>query len=45
MFERGRVFERGRSPLSFITPPLQPVISVVVSDVKGWRGDRGEVST
>jgi len=43
LFERGREFERGRSPLSSILP--SPAINIFeYLNASGWRGVRGEVS-
>ena len=44
LFERGRDFERGHSPLS-ITLPSPARKSSDLPDETGWRGDRGEVTT
>jgi hypothetical protein len=43
-FERGRGFERGRSPLSLTLPsPAKKSSGLPIK--MGWRGDKGEVIT
>jgi len=41
LFERGRNFERGRSPLS-LTLPSPANLNPGCNHASGWRGARGE---
>jgi hypothetical protein len=41
LFARGRVFERGQSPLSFLLPfPAKK--DIIIFNVRGWKGDQGD---